>query len=71
MEAQTLSNIGTIYDSRGDKRKALEYFLEALAIRRATEDRRGEALTLNHLGSTVASLGDNQKSLDYYRQACC
>jgi hypothetical protein len=42
-EATTLSNIGMVYDSLGEKQKALDYFNQALPIQRAVGDRSEEA----------------------------
>jgi len=53
----------------GEEQKALEYFNQALPLKRAVGDRRGEANTLNNLGSVYNSLGEKQKALEYYNQA--
>ena len=75
-EAATLNNIGGVYDGLGEKQKALDYYNQALPIRRAVGDsealrrnRRGEAATLNNIGAVYHSLGEKQKALDFYNQA--
>src|SRR5262249_31829755 len=45
-EAITLNNLGNIYDSMGEKQKALEFFNQALSLRRVLGDRPGQAKTL-------------------------
>jgi hypothetical protein len=53
----------------GESQKALEYFNQALPIRRAVGDRSGEANTLNNIGGVYSTLDENQKALDFYNQA--
>ncbi|VXD11466.1 hypothetical protein PL9631_1030054 [Planktothrix paucivesiculata PCC 9631] len=69
VEATTLNNIGLVYDSLGEKQKALEYLNQALPLFRAVGDRGGEATTLNNIGLVYDSLGEKQQALDYYNQA--
>ena len=52
-----------------EKQKALDYYGQALPIRRAVGDRSGEASTLNNIGGVYFALGEKQKALDYYGQA--
>jgi CHAT domain-containing protein/Tfp pilus assembly protein PilF len=68
-EAQTLNNIGVVYDSLGEMQKALEKYNEALPIRRAVGDRRGEAETLNNIGAVYYALGETRKALEKYNEA--
>ena len=68
-EAATLSNIGRVYDGLGDRQRALDYYQQALPIRREVGDRAGEATTLNNIGHVYDGLGDRQRALDYYQQA--
>ena len=44
-EAVTLDNIGAVYRGLGEPQRALEYFGQALPIRREVGDRAGEAET--------------------------
>ena len=64
-----LNNIGYVYDALGDKRKALDFYEQALPLRRQVGDRGGEATTLNNIGSVYSALGDKRKALDFYEQA--
>ncbi|MDB9384603.1 tetratricopeptide repeat protein, partial [Nodularia spumigena CS-584] len=68
-EANTLNNIGLVYDSLGEKQEALKYYNQALPIYRAVEDKGGEATTLNNIGSVYDSLGEKQEALKFYNQA--
>ena len=65
-EAIALNNIGFLYDSLGEKQKALDYYGRALSLRRAVGDRSGEAAALNNIGLVYDSLGEKQKVLDYF-----
>src|SRR5262245_4084561 len=68
-EAETLTNIGGVYDSLGETQKALEKFNESLPLRRAVGDRNGEADTLNSIGAVYQSLGEMQKALENYNES--
>jgi CHAT domain-containing protein/Tfp pilus assembly protein PilF len=68
-EAQTLNNIGEVYESLGETQKALEKYNEALPLRRTAGDRKGEAVTLFNIGSVLDSLADKQKALERYNEA--
>jgi CHAT domain-containing protein/tetratricopeptide (TPR) repeat protein len=68
-EAQTLNNIGEVYQSMGEMRKALEKFNDALPILRAVCDRGGEAVTLNSIGLVYWSMGEAQKALEKFNEA--
>ena len=48
---------------------ALEYYRQALPIRREVGDRAGEATTLNNIGLVYDGLGERSQALEYYRQA--
>jgi predicted negative regulator of RcsB-dependent stress response len=47
----------------------LENLDEALSVRRAVGDRRGEAATLNNIGLVYGARGDTQKALEKYNEA--
>ena len=53
----------------GNPAAALDYYNQALPIRRAVGDRQGEAGTLNDIGMVYDALGDRQQALDHYNQA--
>ncbi|MBA3767873.1 MAG: tetratricopeptide repeat protein [Acidobacteria bacterium] len=53
----------------GEKRKALEYFAQALTLNRAASNPGGEALTLTNIGEIYRELGETQKGLEYLARA--
>jgi len=67
-EANLFYYLGLAQDVLGRKSEALDYYQQALAIRREVGDRRGEGRTLNNLGVAYNSLNKKQ-ALDYYQQA--
>ena len=68
-EANTLNNIGVVYSYLGEKQKALQFYNQALPLRRAVGDRGGQATTLTNIGAVYNDLGEKQKALQYYNQA--
>src|ERR1022692_3234250 len=68
-EALCLHQIGSIYYNLGEPQKALDYYNQALTLRRAAGDGVGEVSTLNNIGNVYSGLGEQQKALDYYSQA--
>src|SRR5262249_12695575 len=62
--AGILSNMGFVYQSLGETRKALDKFNEALPISRAIGDRNREASILHNIGGAYHSLGELQKALE-------
>ncbi|MEG4069992.1 CHAT domain-containing protein, partial [Microcoleus sp. Pol11C2] len=64
-----LTRIGLVYSDLGEKQKALEYYSQSLALRRAVSDRGGEAATLHNIGGVYSDLGEKQKALEYYSQS--
>ena len=59
----------SVYDSLGEKQKALDYYNQSLPISRAAGNRNAEANLLNNIGLVYHFLGENQKALDHYNQA--
>ena len=53
-----------MYSGLGDRQRALEYYGQALPIRREVGDRAGEAVTLNNIGALYSRLGDRQRTLE-------
>ncbi len=75
-EADALLGIGFSYERLGqnyfklrEMQKALEYYNQALPLRRAINDKRGEDRTLNNIGGVYSELREMQKALEYYNQA--
>ncbi|HEX8493755.1 MAG TPA: tetratricopeptide repeat protein [Pyrinomonadaceae bacterium] len=68
-KALMLANIGVIYSSLGEKRKALDYLSQALTLFRMVGDKEGEATALNNIGSVYDDLGEQQQALTHFEQA--
>jgi CHAT domain-containing protein/predicted negative regulator of RcsB-dependent stress response len=68
-EARTLHDIGSVYDSLGEKQQALDYYYQALNLSRTVQVRVGISMSLNGIGTVYDSLGESQKALDSYNQA--
>ena len=68
-EAVALNNRGWLYDSLGERDRALRFLQQALPLRRAIGDRQGEAVALNNIGSIYNSLGERDRALEYFQQA--
>ncbi len=69
VQANILSQIGTIYANLGDNQQALNYYNQALEIQRQVGNPQQVASTLNNIGETYLSLGDYQDSLNTYNEA--
>ncbi len=65
-KAQTLNNMGEVYYSLSERRKALDYFGRALTEWAEVGDRSGEALARLNLGYTYTDLGDLQNASEHY-----
>ncbi len=68
-EANLFNYLGLAQDVLGKKSEALDYYQQALVIRREVGDRGGEGNILNNLGLVYNSLGKKSEALDYYQQA--
>ena len=67
--AESLHNIGTVYSAMGMTPKAIEFYEEALPLRRSGDNRAGLATTLDNLGLAYLHAGEMQKASDYSNQA--
>ena len=61
-EATTLNNLGAVYSVLGDKRKALDYYEQALPLVRQVGDRWGESITRYNLAMVYEAQGDFQRA---------
>ena len=68
-EAFVLHGVGYIYVVLGAPTKALDYFQQALILRRAGGDKRGEAITDTNIAVIYGMLGDTAKELNYHEQS--
>jgi tetratricopeptide (TPR) repeat protein len=67
-EATTLNNIGGVYSALGEKQKALEYYNQALPLKRAVGDRSGEATTLHNI-AVMLNKQQPEVSIVFYKQS--
>jgi tetratricopeptide (TPR) repeat protein len=68
-EARFLNELGLAWSAIGEKRKALEMYEQALALRQVLGDRYGEATSLNNIAGVWGDLGEKRKALEMYEQA--
>lgn len=68
-QAMVQSSIGNAYQSLGLVEAAREHYLDALAIRRESEDKQGQVRVLINLGSTYLAQGKYAVALEYYENA--
>jgi len=68
-EAVAINVRGWLHDSLGESRRALEFYQQALFIRRAIGDQDGEAVTLNNIGGVYDRLGERDRALHFYQEA--
>ena len=68
VHAYLFDTIGMSYDSRGLRKKALEFYQQALPLRTAT-DRVGRANTINNIGIIYAWLSERAKAREYLLEA--
>lgn len=66
MEATELNNIAIIYGKKGDKRRAITYNEQSLALRDKDEDK---AATWNNLAVIYSEEGDTAKAIDLMQRA--
>jgi CHAT domain-containing protein/Tfp pilus assembly protein PilF len=67
-EADSIRLLAFAHSSLGDKKKALEYYTQELALRRELKDAWGESDSLASRGAIYISLGDWQKALESFRE---
>jgi CHAT domain-containing protein/predicted negative regulator of RcsB-dependent stress response len=63
-EGYALHTGGTVSYFLGDRKKALDYWNQAVTLRRSAGDRSGEAGTLGNLSAAYSELGEKQKALE-------
>ena len=68
-EGSVVNILGSAYGTLGDFPKALELFLDGLAIATELGDQRGEAVALGNIGQVYAELGDLPSGLEHTERA--
>jgi tetratricopeptide (TPR) repeat protein len=67
-EALFLGELGFYYQNRGQLGKALNYFEQALILRREQTNRREEGTLLNNIGMIYKARGELDKALETYQK---
>ena len=68
-QALALTVAGTLDSLMGQKDKAIDFYLQALAVRQKMPDRQYEGLTLNIIAATYYAMGEKLKARTFYEQA--
>jgi CHAT domain-containing protein/Tfp pilus assembly protein PilF len=61
--------MGVIYNQLGKNSQALEYYQQALAVKREVSDKAGEGTILNNIGLVYDELGQHSQALESLNQA--
>ncbi len=69
VKATALHNLGIIYQSQGEYKKALEKYNESLIISKELGDKKGIADTLHQLGNIHYLQGKYEKALEKYNES--
>jgi tetratricopeptide (TPR) repeat protein len=64
----SFSDIGTVYDLKGELASKLLYYRRSLRIYEKMGDSYGVALSFNNLGSLMVVMGNYGKALNYYKR---
>ena len=65
-EGRAYCNLGNAYDSLGDFKQAIDYYMLHLTIAKEVGDRAGEGGAYCNLGIAYRSLGDFKQAIDYH-----
>ena len=68
-EANTLNNIGLVYDHIGQPQEALSFYEQALPIAREVGDRAGEASILSNIGAVYRDTNQPSEAIDIWEQS--
>ncbi len=66
-EAESLKNIGVVYQLQGNASQALEYFFNALKIYENIKDEKGIAQTMNNVGVVYQGQEKYEEAQKYYQ----
>lgn len=67
-KAETLHQIGAVYDRLGEYPQALRFFEQAFAVRQEVGDKAGIGRTLNSIGGVYYQLGEYAQALRFFEQ---
>jgi len=68
-EAETLTSAAQVYNSLGDKQRALDYFQLAVSLWKSLGDEKGQAKAISGVVEVYYALGDHRQALEYLNQA--
>ena len=68
-EAAMLNNLGVVYNSMGEREKALDYYRQALAINQELNSRAGESIVRSNAGKIYEGVGDKAIAQEFYDQS--
>lgn len=68
-EAESLNNIARVYESSGERERALDYYKRSLQPWADARERYGEAWTLFNMGRVYSFLKDSTQALDHFQRA--
>lgn len=68
-EALFFNELGLDSFVKGDIQQALQFYNQALPLRRLVGDKRGEATTLSNIGSIYSAQGNTEQTAHFYHQA--
>ncbi|MGD1809477.1 CHAT domain-containing protein [Dapis sp. BLCC M126] len=66
---KTLHSIGAVYNQLANYPQALEYYQQAVKLRRQINDKKGVGSSLNSIGAVYFRQGNYNQALDYLQQA--
>ncbi len=61
--------LGRVYMELGDMQRALNHYVQALPLLRASGDKSAEAQALNNVGRLYDQIGDRGRALEHYQRA--
>jgi CHAT domain-containing protein/tetratricopeptide (TPR) repeat protein len=64
-----LNNIGSLYESIGENRRAIDHYNQALLMMRELKDRQKEAAVLSNIAGVYHFLGEEQAALDLHNES--
>jgi tetratricopeptide (TPR) repeat protein len=68
-KANALSNIGFVYQMKGDNKTALEYYSNSLLVLEKIKDYKTMATIYNNIGSLYHNTGETKKAFKFYNKS--
>ena len=64
--ANSLSNMGNVYNEQGDNARAIDFFIRCLKIREERGDKQSLPSSLSNIGVVYWDMGDKEKAMQYF-----